>query len=101
MEYLNKAATICYDFFQSFPKLLLPYKHITIESVNNDADIENQYERVSKKGVVVLGNVFVNILILKVDFIKYLIKNSVDQYRLFMEEEIENAVLVDIKEKDE
>ena len=40
MEYLNKAATICYDF-QSFPKLLLPYKHITIESVNDDADIEN------------------------------------------------------------
>ena len=101
MEYLNKTVNICNDFFQSFPKLLVPYKHITIESVNNDADIENQYERVSKKGVVVLGNVFVNILILKVDFIKYLIKNSVDQYRLFMEEEIENAVLVDIKEKDE
>ena len=73
MEYLNKAANICRDFFQSFPKLLLPYKHITIESVNDDADIENQYEKVSKKIVVGLGNVFINILIMKVDFIKYLI----------------------------
>ena len=101
MEYFNKAVSLCNDIVTHFSTFIKPYKHITIESVNEDADIENQYERVSKKGVVVLGNVFVNLLIMKVDFIKYLVENSVDQYRLFMEEEIENAVIVDIKEKDE
>jgi hypothetical protein len=104
MEYLNKAVSLYNDTVAHITTFIQPYKHITIESVNDDADIENQYEKVSKKVVVGLGNVFVNILILKVDFIKYLIENSVDQYRLFMEEEIENAVIVnvvDTKEKDE
>ena len=48
-----------------------PYKHITIESVNDDADIENQYEKISKK--VVVGNILVNLLILKIDFTKKLL----------------------------
>ena len=101
MEYFKKTVSLCSDIVTHFSTFINPYKHITIESVNEDADIENQYERASKKGVVVLGNIFVNLLIMKVDFIKYLVENSVDQYRLFMEEEIENAVIVDIKEKDE
>mgnify|MGYP001185054453 FL=1 len=104
MEYFKKTVSLCSDIVTHFSTFIQPYKHITIESVNDDADIENQYERASKKGVVVLGNVFVNLLILKVDFIKYLVENSVDQYRLFMEEEIDNIVVVDVvdtKEKDE
>jgi len=104
MEYFKKTVSLYSDIATHFSTFIQPYKHITTESVNEDADIENQYERASKKGVVVLGNVFVNILIMKVDFIKYLVENSVDQYRLFMEEEIENMVVVDVvdtKEKDE
>ena len=104
MEYLNKAVSLCNNIVTHISTFIQPYKHVTIESVNEDADIENQYEKGSKKVVVGLGNVFVNLLIMKVDFIKYLIENSVDQYRLFMEEEMDNMVfvnVVDTKEKDE
>lgn len=78
-----------------------PYKHITIESVNDDADIENQYEKMSKKMVVGLGNILVNLLILKIDFTKKIINDSIQKYNEYIKESI-NEDYVDInKEKEE
>lgn len=78
-----------------------PYKHITIESVNDDADIENQYEKMSKKMVVGLGNIFVNLLILKIDFTKKIINDCIKKYNECIKESV-NEDYVDInKEKEE
>ena len=54
----------------SFYGLFVPYKNRTTHDVDLDVDIENQYERVAKKGVVLTGNVFTNLLVLKVDTLK-------------------------------
>jgi len=78
-----------------------PYKHITIESVNDDADIENQYEKISKKVVVGLGNILVNLLILKIDFTKKIVNDFIEKYNEYMKESV-NEDYVDInKEKEE
>lgn len=79
-----------------------PYKHITIESVNDDADIENQYEKISKKVVVGIGNILVNLLILKIDFTKKIIIDCIKQYNKYMSESVTTEDYVDInKEKEE
>ena len=52
--------------------IIHPYKHNTIESVEQDPDIENQLEKVSKQSVVAVGNIFVKLLILKVETIKWI-----------------------------
>ena len=82
-----------------------PYKHITIESVNDDADIENQYEKMSKKVVVGLGNIFVNLLILKIDFTKKIVNDFIEKYNECIKESVNVSVTedyVDInKEKEE
>lgn len=79
-----------------------PYKHITIESVNDDADIENQYEKISKKMVVGLGNILVNLLILKIDFTKKIIIDCIKQYNEYMSGSVPTEDYVDInKEKEE
>lgn len=78
-----------------------PYKHITIESVNDDADIENQYEKISKKVVVGLGNILVNLLILKIDFTKRIVNDFIEKYNEYTKESV-NEDYVDInKEKEE
>tara|TARA_B100000925_G_C21922637_1_gene436583 strand:+ start:372 stop:671 length:300 start_codon:yes stop_codon:yes gene_type:complete len=79
-----------------------PYKHITIESVNDDADIENQYEKISKKVVVGLGNILVNLLILKIDFTKKIVNDFIEKYNEYMKESVTTEDYVDInKEKEE
>ena len=79
-----------------------PYKHITIESVNDDADIENQYEKMSKKVVVGLGNILVNLLILKIDFTKKIVNDFIEKYNEYMKESVTTEDYVDInKEKEE
>ena len=51
-DLLLKASTQFQIFFST---LHMPYRHSTIEGVYQDPDIENQYEKVSKKIVVGLS----------------------------------------------
>ena len=53
-----------------FLNIYMPYKHTTIESVYQDSDIENQYEKICVSGIVGTGNVLVNLLILKMELIR-------------------------------
>jgi len=92
-EYVMASWDRLYDFVN-------PYKHITIESVNDDADIENQYEKMSKKIVVGLGNILVNLLILKIDFTRKIINNCLEKYEEYMNKS-DAEDYVDIKEKEE
>lgn len=78
-----------------------PYKHITIESVNDDADIENQYEKMSKKVVVGLGNILVNLLILKIDFTKKFINDCIQKYDEYMNISVSEDYVDINKEKEE
>ena len=78
-----------------------PYKHITIESVNDDADIENQYEKMSKKVVVGLGNILVNLLILKIDFTKKIVNDFIEKYNEYMKESVTEDYVDINKEKEE
>lgn len=57
---------LCYRFYGLFD----PYKHKTAYDVDQDADIENQYEKVAIKTVVLSGNLFTNLLVWKVELIK-------------------------------
>ena len=96
MDSVNEYVFCTWDSVYSF---INPYKHTTIESVNDDADIENQYEKISKKVVVGFGNILTNLLILKLDFIKQCIIESIKQYSKYMEKD--NEPQIEIKEKDE
>lgn len=60
-----------------------PYKHPSIESIKEDEDIKNPYEKNAKCLVLALGIIFINLLMLKIDIIfmssKY-IKKKYDDY---------------------
>lgn len=74
-----------------------PYKHVTISSVNEDADIENQLERVVKSIVVCTGNIFVNFSILKIDAMKKLISFMMEKIKKMQT----NEPCVQVHEKDD
>lgn len=69
MEDFNAFTAVAISYMMN---IIHPYKHNTIESVEQDPDIENQLEKVSKQSVVVAGNIFVKLLILKVETIKWI-----------------------------
>lgn len=69
MEDFNAFTAVAISYMKN---LIYPYKHNTIESVEQDPDIENQLEKVSKQSVVVVGNIFVKLLILNVETIKWI-----------------------------
>ena len=68
--------------------IIHPYKHNTIVSVEQDPDIENQLEKVSKQSVVVVGNIFVKLLILKVETIKWISLRVKEYIDTMMDKEI-------------
>mgnify|MGYP001417411272 CR=1 FL=1 len=61
-----------------------PYKHSSIESIKEDEDIKNPYEKNAKCVILALGIIFINLLMLKIDIIfmssKY-IKQKYDDYK--------------------
>ena len=61
-----------------------PYKHSSIESIKEDEDIKNPYEKHAKCVILALGIIFINLLMLKIDIIfmssKY-IKQKYDDYK--------------------
>jgi hypothetical protein len=69
MEDFNAFTAVAISYMMN---IIHPYKHNTIESVEQDPDIENQLEKVSKQSVVVVGNIFVKLLLLKVETIKWI-----------------------------
>lgn len=73
---MNHFYNTCTSFFNICCDLITPYKHITVESVKQDTDIENQYERITKIVVIGSSNVFVNLLMKKIELIKIFSKNS-------------------------
>lgn len=60
-----------------------PYKHSSIESIKEDEDIKNPYEKNAKCVILALGIIFINLLMLKIDIIfmssKY-IKQKYEDY---------------------
>jgi len=46
-----------------------PYKHSSIESIKEDEDIKNPYEKHAKCVILALGIIFINLLMLKIDII--------------------------------
>lgn len=68
-DLLLKASTQFQIFFST---LHIPYRHSTIESVYQDPDIENQYEKMCVSAAVVSGNISVNTLVTVIYLIKHI-----------------------------
>lgn len=85
MEDFNTFTAVAISYMMN---IIHPYKHNTIESVEQDPDIENQLEKVSKQGVVVAGNIFVKLLIVKVETIKWISLRVKEYINTMMDKEI-------------
>ena len=60
-----------------------PYKHSSIESIKEDEDIKNPYEKHAKCAILALGIILINLLMLKIDIIfisSEYIKQKYDDY---------------------
>lgn len=67
------------DFFKNIIK---PYKYTSIEDVNN-ADIENQIEKYSKMSIIASNNMFMNLIMIHIEFFKegcIFVKSKYDEH---------------------
>lgn len=67
------------DFIKNIIK---PYKYTSIEDVET-ADIENQIEKYSKMSIIASNNIFMNLMMFQVDFLKegcIFLRSKYDKY---------------------
>ena len=50
-----------------FKEIYAPYKHLTPETIFNDNDIDNIYEKYLKSAVVMVAMIFINLMMLKIE----------------------------------
>lgn len=78
------------EFFMS---IVNPYKHTNIGSVYQDVDIENQYEKAYVAGIVGSGNILVNLLVHKLQVLKYIGSNTIDYINEMMKPREEVTII--------
>lgn len=78
-----------------------PYKHSSIESIKEDEDIKNPYEKNAKCVILALGIIFINLLMLKIDIIfmssKYIKQKYEDYTNNSTMDRIDSDYMDDIK----
>lgn len=90
MESVTEFISQSREFFMS---IVNPYKHTTIGSVYQDVDIENQYEKAYVAGIVGSGNIFVNLLVHKLQLLKYIGRNTIDYINEMMKPKEEVTII--------
>lgn len=90
MESVTEFISQSHEFFMS---IVNPYKHTNIGSVYQDMDIENQYEKAYIAGIVGSGNILVNLLVHKLDLLKYFGRNTINYINEMMKPKEEVTII--------
>ncbi len=64
-------------------EIYTPYKYLTVDEIWNDEEVNSDYERYLKSCVVILGMIFINLMMLKIELGKKGISLLCDKYNNF------------------